>query len=217
MKQNQTEIIYVGDPMCSWCWGISPELHKLQDYATKEGIAFQVVVGGLRPQKTENWDERFKAFIKHHWEEIGHRTGQPFKFNIFNNDQFEYVTEASCRSIVTAKQMFTEKDNNKKLLEFFFEVQRKFYVDNEDPNQEVFYNSICQKLHLDQKKFSDLFNSETIKKQTQEEFEKSRSWGVRGYPSILIRNQNQLELVVSGYTSYEEIRKRVDEKLPRTR
>ena len=27
------ELIYIGDPMCSWCWGISPELNALEQYA----------------------------------------------------------------------------------------------------------------------------------------------------------------------------------------
>lgn len=26
------EIIYVGDPMCSWCWGFAPEFQKLRTY-----------------------------------------------------------------------------------------------------------------------------------------------------------------------------------------
>ena len=39
-------IIYIGDPMCSWCWGIAPELDRLQAWTT---LPFDVVVGGLRP------------------------------------------------------------------------------------------------------------------------------------------------------------------------
>ncbi|MFQ5523922.1 MAG: DsbA family protein, partial [Acidimicrobiia bacterium] len=39
-----TKLIYVGDPMCSWCWGFAPEIEDLADEYPVE-----VVVGGLRP------------------------------------------------------------------------------------------------------------------------------------------------------------------------
>lgn len=32
------EVIYVGDPMCSWCYGIAPELDKLKSYCESEEI-----------------------------------------------------------------------------------------------------------------------------------------------------------------------------------
>ncbi len=48
-QSEKQEIIYVGDPMCSWCWGISPALTELRDHFAKEKIAFKVIVGGLRP------------------------------------------------------------------------------------------------------------------------------------------------------------------------
>ncbi len=44
---NEIELIYVGDPMCSWCWGIAPQLDTL--VRTHPDIPLRIVVGGLRP------------------------------------------------------------------------------------------------------------------------------------------------------------------------
>ena len=43
------EIIYVGDPMCSWCYGIAPELKKLKSHYDTKNIPFKIIVNGLRP------------------------------------------------------------------------------------------------------------------------------------------------------------------------
>ena len=47
--RDDEEIIYVGDPMCSWCWGISPALNRLQVAARRDGIPYRIIMGGLRP------------------------------------------------------------------------------------------------------------------------------------------------------------------------
>ena len=57
---DKQEIIYVGDPMCSWCWGISPDLIKLRDHYRESQVAFRIVLGGLRPGGGDPWDDQMK-------------------------------------------------------------------------------------------------------------------------------------------------------------
>ena len=43
---SEKEIIYVGDPMCSWCWGFSPVLNRIR--ADYDAVApMRVVVGAV--------------------------------------------------------------------------------------------------------------------------------------------------------------------------
>ena len=39
---------YVGDPMCSWCWGISPTVSAVEAFCAAQGIDFSITMGGLR-------------------------------------------------------------------------------------------------------------------------------------------------------------------------
>ena len=91
--KTDEEIIYVGDPMCSWCWGLSPQLNALQRYGQQLGIPFSLVMGGLRPGGGEAWNADFKGFLKHHWEEVTQRSGQPFGYGLFDLEDFNYDTE----------------------------------------------------------------------------------------------------------------------------
>lgn len=199
-QKDGVEIIYVGDPMCSWCWGISPALHQLEQRAAQEGIPFRIVVGGLRPGGGDPWNEQFQNFLKHHWEEVNERSGQPFGYSLFERESFNYDTEPSCRAVVAARTMDPTLEHR-----FFELVQHHFYVQNQDPATDTFYAPICKSLGLDYEAFLKLFHSEEIIAATKAEFQLNRQWGVRGYPTVLLRKDQQLFLLANGYAEFEQL------------
>ena len=203
---QDTEIIYVGDPMCSWCWGISPSLNRLQRAAAANGIGYRIVLGGLRPDNSEQWTPKFQAFLRHHWEEVSGRSGQPFNYDLLNADQFQYNTEPSCRGVVTARSINPEVEAR-----FFELTQHRFYVLNEDPATVEFYKPICFELGIDYAKFSSLFPSEQMKRATHEDFQLNRQWGVRGYPTIIVRKGDQLHTIAMGFVLFDEMWERVEQ------
>jgi len=204
-KQRE-ELIYIGDPMCSWCWGISPELNALERYATSENIPFKVLMGGLRPGGGEEWNDEFKGYLRHHWEEVNKRSGQPFGFELFELSDFDYDTEPACRATVTARTIAPSK-----ALTFYELVQHYFYVQSEDPKNVSFYKPICEQLSIDFNEFAALFSSDDMKEATAKDFAQSRQWGVRAFPSIVYRKDEQLYLIAQGYATYQALRERVAE------
>lgn len=199
-------VIYVGDPMCSWCWGISKELKKLKTYQETRGGEFELVLGGLRPGGGDDWDDEFKGFLKHHWEEVNERSGQPFGYDLFKRDSFNYDTEPSCRAVVVAREFIPEKK-----LEFFEAVQQRFYVLNEDPNDTEFYKPLCERFGIDYLEFKKKFLSLEAKQETNKDFILNRRWGVKGYPSILIKKENQMYLIANGYAKFNDLKERLEE------
>jgi len=206
---SEVELIYVGDPMCSWCWGIAPALRQLQPYCAQRQWPFRVVVGGLRAGGGDRWNAQFKQFLAHHWREIGKRTGQPFSYEILARDAFDYDTEPACRSVVAARMLLDGSG-----LGFFAAVQRKFYVDNEDPKQVEFYRSICADSGLDFDEFSRLFQSDEVKATTRGDFQKSRDWGVTGFPTVLLRAQRRITPIATGFSTFEIMRQRLEGLVP---
>ena len=195
-KESGKEIIYVGDPMCSWCWGISNHLSELKEHFSQ--FHFKVVVGGLRPGGGDAWNDDMKAFLRHHWEEVNKRSGQPFGEKLFELDHFNYDTEPACRSVVAARKWLGSYE-----FDFFEAVSRKFYVQNEDPKAIDFYQSICAQFAIPFDAFIAAFNSDEVKQQTYADFELNRNWGVRGYPTVLFRIDEKLYPIARGYDSFE--------------
>jgi putative protein-disulfide isomerase len=204
--RDDLSIIYVGDPMCSWCWGISPTLQQLRLRAAQEGIPFRIVVGGLRPGGGDEWNAKFQNFLRHHWEEVSARSGQPFTYGLLSTAHFDYDTEPACRAIVAARSLSPENEHR-----FFELVQHHFYVQNKDPKEAAFYEPICQALAIDFTAFRTVFESEAIRRATRADFQRSRQWGIRGFPSVLFQKGDQLHLLASGYTTFEQLWERVEQ------
>lgn len=198
------EVVYIGDPMCSWCWGIAPALKQLEAWCAGEGLPFVIVVGGLRPGGGDQWNEGFKGFLRHHWEEIGQRTGQPFSFRLLEREFFKYDTEPACRAVVAARPLLGGPE-----LGFFEAIQRRFYVDNEDPKAPQFYVPLCTRFGIDYGHFVERFASDAAKSATLAEFRMNRSWGVTGYPTVLIRQQDRLLPIATGFSTFAAMQSKV--------
>ena len=203
------EVVYVGDPMCSWCWGIAPAVRALQRHCAANGVPFRVVVGGLRPGGGDPWNAQFRNFLEHHWHEVSQRTGQPFSYRLLQRAAFEYDTEPACRAVVAARPLILGSE-----LEFFAAVQRRFYVDNEDPTQIEFYRDICATFGIDFEAFAERFRSAAVRAATREEFNLNRRWGVTGYPTVLLRAEARQATLAVGFATFEELRDRLERALP---
>lgn len=191
--------------MCSWCWGISPALKKLKDHYQKEQLPFRIVVGGLRPGGGDPWNDQMKDFLRHHWDEVHAKSGQPFGYDLLELEHFNYDTEPACRAVVAARSWLKERE-----LDFFEAIQRKFYVDSEDPGQIEFYEDICDQFQVEFSKFKERFENKVIKDQTLKEFDLNRKWGIRGYPSILVNKGEQMYMVTHGFASFEQMQSQIE-------
>ena len=189
---------YIGDPMCSWCWGISPTLKDVSTYCQKHGLDFSVHVGGLRPGGGDEWNSSFKAFLRHEWENIHRVTGQPFGFSVLDEVEFNYDTEPACRAVVTMKLLRT---SSQLVLAFFSSIQQRFYVKGSDPKQPAFYRELCAEAEVAYEEFLKVFESPEAKAATLQEFQNCRNWGVRGFPSLLLERDGRVTHLASGYTT----------------
>ncbi len=206
LMDAETEVIYVGDPMCSWCWGISPALNHLQQTAAANGIGYRIVLGGLRPDNSEQWTPKFQDFLRHHWEDVSKRSGQPFNYELLDAEHFQYNTEPSCRGVITARTIDPSLESR-----FFELTQHRFYVLNQDPSNVEFYKPICFELGIDYAKFSALFDTDEMKRATNEDFQLNRQWGVRGYPTVIVRKGDNMQIIATGFASFEDMWSRVEQ------
>ena len=203
-EASSQEVIYIGDPMCSWCWGMEPGLRTLHKAAAEAGLPYTILVGGLRPGGGEAWDDAMRQFLLHHWEEVWTRTGQPFSYELLDDKErsFDYDTEPPCRAVVIAREMLLEREDEESALhDFFAGIQHHFYADNADPGQVDFYREICAQTGLDFAVFSERFASEEARQATYAEFNMVREWGVSGFPTVVLRKGRELHLITSGYAT----------------
>lgn len=214
LESTDNYLIYFGDVMCSWCYGFAEELSQL--VKQNNALNFKIVNGGLRPNgTTKNGDivpefdnQVMSEFLRHHWEQVHERSGQPFSYEILNDTEFVYDTEPAARACVTARKMDATIE-----LDFFKAAQHAFYAENKNTNEEQTYISIAEKFGLDTREFEQLFNSDELKAETVADFQLSANMGVKGFPSLVLKKGKEFFLIANGYQEANKIQGIIDEIL----
>lgn len=204
--QNKPQIIYVGDAMCSWCYGFAPQITKVKEHYAST-LDFKLINGGLRPYNTESIVS-LSDFLKEHWQEIEKRTGQKFNFDILKKADFIYDTEPAARAVMACRELNPEKE-----FIFFKAVQELFYFQNKETNKVESYKALVEQFNINYDAFVKLFNSDELKQKTKQDFMLSSSLGVSGFPTVLIKKDEKYILVSNGYATSENIIKTIDKIL----
>lgn len=203
-----TELVYFGDPMCSWCWGIAPQVRALREWSGRNDVPFRVVMGGLRAGGGEPWTDVFRNFLRHHWRDVAARTGQVFNEGLLDRAHFEYDTEPACRAVVTARSLGVADE-----LGFMYRVQHRFYVLNEDPKMPEFLLAVCDELQLDAEFFLHRFESDEMKRRTLEDFQRSRTSGVSSFPTVTLSLPAGTLKIASGFARFDDMREKVEQHI----
>ncbi|MBK8518557.1 MAG: DsbA family protein [Saprospiraceae bacterium] len=196
LAQGDT-LIYIGDPMCSWCYGFSPELDKVK--TAFPNTPFEMVMGGLRAGGTEKMIE-IRGFLKDHWTEVQRSTGRRFNFGILNQSEVLYDTEPACRAVILAGKIKPEIK-----YEYFKAVQESFYILNKLPNDDDTYVQIAAGFGIDPESFHNSFKKSQAKMDAYSEFDLSVAMGVQSFPALIAKIDGKLYLVSNGYQKAERI------------
>jgi len=192
-------VMFFGDPMCSWCWGFSPELNRITE-SIRDRAQFHVVMGGLRPGTREIWDENMRGYIRHHWEEVNAKTGQPFDFARFDDENFVYDTEPACRAVIAVRTLAPDKT-----LAMYEALQRGFYAENRDITKTDVLADIADTIGVNAAAFRDQFQAKDIHQDLAFDFQRTRAFGVQGFPAVLCAEDDQYAFLALGYRPFTDL------------
>jgi putative protein-disulfide isomerase len=193
-----TTLIYIADPMCSWCYGFGPELSALMQGLPE--LPVEVVVGGLRPYNTQPLDEELRTTLLSHWHKVAEKTGLPFKDDALTREGFIYNTEPACRAVVAARKLAPAS-----ALAVFQAIQRAFYAGGMDVTRADVLAEIGAAtltslgVPTDGAAFEAVLTSEETILATHDDFALTQKWGVSGFPTLVLERDGKLDLVTSGY------------------
>lgn len=193
------ELIYVGDPMCSWCWGIAPELDRVTE--ARGDLPFRIVLGGLRPgPNAREVDDRMAASLAHHWHDVAERSGQPFDTSLLETTGWLYDTEPACKAVVVMRQI-----DETLAWPIFKRIQRLFYADGVVPLGRSELEPVVGDFDVDANDYWSTFESDLATKATWRDFAQVHKWGIGGFPTVIYRNGDQGHVVTRGYTTAERM------------
>jgi putative protein-disulfide isomerase len=195
---------YFADPMCSWCWGFSPVIEALRE-AYRERMKIALVLGGLRPGETAPMTAAGREEILHHWQHVHERTGQPFQFEGALPDSFVYDTEPASRAVVTVGGLDATL-----IFPVFKAIQAAFYAEGRDVTQTAVLADLAAGLGIDAAAFRQAFDSDAARARTQAHFRQARQAGVRGFPTLIVQQGEQLRPISNGCLPLDTVRAAID-------
>ena len=196
-------LIYVADPMCSWCYGFGPQLADLRKrLADMLGapVPVTLITGGLRPGQREPMAADKRDEILHHWHAVAARSGMPFDQSpevAMRREGFVYDTEPACRVVVLAREHWAEDDE--RVLTLFHAIQRAFYAEGRDTTQADVLREVVLANGVEPEHFDGVFDTDALRDRRKSSRVSSRRWGINGFPSLLAEQGGTLYQIGRGY------------------
>ncbi len=189
-------LIFVIDPMCSWCYGFHPIIKKLRREHS-DRFTYALVVGGLRTKGQMPWNKESREYLAQNWHTVAQRTGQVFDFSRLNQSNFDYDTYPACKAIITVRELWGEEAS----FEYLEKIQEAFYAKGEDTTS----LEILLKYVRNREEFLTFYRTERAEILMHHDFAKARSMGANAFPSVVKIDSEGHMVCHKGYRGIEEI------------
>lgn len=191
-------LIYVMDPMCSWCWGFAPVLRKIRESAPE--LELRLVPGGLRPGQRTLLDAAARAALAEHWEAVHIASAQPFAHPDQLPAEFVYNTEPACRALIVGREL-----DSQRVWALLEAIQQAFYVEARDVGQASVLLALAESTGYNPQAFAEQFDAELTRAAIAADFSWTRDLGIDGFPTLLGQRNGQLALLANGYQSADDV------------
>lgn len=195
----QAEIVYVGDPMCSWCFGFAPVIQELHA-RHKDQVRMTLRMGGLHPGNDYIVENGYREFLRGHWTEIGERTGQKFSLDILDRGPWIYDTELACRAVVAVRRLRPGAE-----WAYMPLIQAGFYTLNRDPHDPETFALPAGEVGIGREEFLAAYHDPATRQETAADFGWARSMGINGFPTVVVHDARGWALLTNGYRPIEHL------------
>ncbi len=192
-------LIYVHDPMCSWCWGFDPVRRELFE-AVSPTMQIKRLLGGLAPDSDQPMPESMQQMLQQTWARIHELTGAPFNFDFWRDCSPRRSTYPSNRAVIAAREQGEEYD-----AAMTARIQQAYYQEARNPSDDETLIDLAADIGLDADRFAETLGSGATDSALQQEIMQARAIGVEGFPSLVVERDGYLCHVRVNYTNLDSM------------
>lgn len=194
------KLIYVHDPMCSWCFGFSKVYQQLAEQLPGN-VALIRLLGGLAPDTDEIMPESTRQMVQQNWRRIEQQIpGVEFNYDFWTKCQPRRATYPACRAVIAAREQGNEYD-----ISMTRQIQQAYYRQARNPSDNETLIELAGELGLDQERFSVQLVAEHTQQRLLDEIANTRAIGVSGFPSLVLQNDDGIQSVLVNYTDVNAV------------
>lgn len=203
---NETEktvqLYYVTDPICSHCWAIEPTLRR---FIEQYGHYFNVntVMGGL----LEKWHDGpidpangiFKpADVAPHWREVGQFSRMPIDGTLIFDNPVQSSYPAS-----RIFKIIQKNHSNKIAVQYLRRAREALFVFNKNISDLEVLKDIVNSIGLNGESIINEAEQPIGQQLLNEDFSLVRKLSVRGFPTIVLMNEDNKGVKITGGRPFE--------------
>ncbi|WP_226389732.1 DsbA family protein [Penaeicola halotolerans] len=199
----QGKLIYVYDALCGWCYGFSPVMQQLEEKYMNQ-LAVEVLSGGMvlgdRIGPASAMGEYIGQAYKRVEEMTGVTFGHDYLHGLLQDDYAIFSSEKPGYALTAFKKRQPEE-----ALSFAHELQLAIHQDGKGPDMDETFEYMADVFEIDPDDFLAEMNSPANKRQTQEEYDLVKRYGIQGFPALIMEYDQQLYLIARGYAPFEQV------------
>jgi putative protein-disulfide isomerase len=200
-----TRLIYIHDPMCSWCYAFSRSWAALQAEMPGD-ITIIYLAGGLAPDTTEPMPLSMRHTIQHIWQRIEQTVpGVSFNYDFWSRNTPIRSTYPACRAVLAARKQHTESEPD-----MVQAIHRAYYQKALNPSLPETLQGCAQEIGLDVAVFGRDLISPEIEDGLQHEIRQSRQLDAYSYPSLRLVHNNAIFPIPIDYLNHRTMRDKIN-------
>jgi len=200
--QKSVQLYYVTDPICSHCWAIEPVLRRfIEQYG--HYFNFHTVMGGL----LEKWHDGpidpangiYKpADVAGHWREVGQHSRMPIDGSLMIDNPVQSSYPPS-----RVFKIIQKNHSDAKAFEYLRRAREALFAFNQNIAEKSVMIEIVNQLGLDGEAIVNEAEQPVGQQLLNEDFALARKLGVRGFPTILMINEENKGVKIAGGRPFE--------------
>ena len=198
---DRPEILYLFDPLCGWCYGMSPVIRQAQQ-AFAGRVDVSVLCGGMLTGNDvasigESWD-----FLSGAAAQIGEVTGAEFGaayHTVGEEGTLRLDSEPPSRAITVFRQL---DGDQQRTIQFAHDVQTALFRDGQNLKDLSTYLPLLEPYGIDAATFQRLWAAPETAQVVQQEFATVNRLNLEGLPTTVLRVGNEGYILAKGYQPY---------------
>jgi len=201
----QDTLIYIHDPMCSWCWGFEPTRRKIFE-AVAGKMQIRRMVGGLAPDSDAPMPAAMRSMLQQAWHRIEQTIpGTKFNFEFWEKCSPRRSTYPANRAVIAAREQGDEYD-----AKMTARIQRAYYLEAKNPSDNSTLIELAADIGLDSEQFSASLVADSTQEKLSAEIQATREMGIDSFPSMVVLKTDGLRHIGLNYTHPEAMLREIE-------
>ncbi|HIF41808.1 MAG TPA: DsbA family protein [Planctomycetes bacterium] len=192
-------LIYVADPMCSWCWGFRTIRDRVLA-ALSEGTPVRYVMGGLAPDSATPMDDETRGYVRQAWKAVEQATGASFNWEFWSECQPRRSTYPACRAVLLAERL---RSGAGPLM--FDRIQQAYYQEARNPSDTGTLVALARDLGFDDGAFERELNAPGTQALLEADLAFRRELNVHSFPTLILESGEERVVLTEGYSDAEQV------------